>query len=200
MSRLKGIIINGEWLGNNVIASDRFNALCTIAPNVMQEFMHLINNVKPLESKVQINNFNYGSDNVINIEFSNKELYGVMSFLFANENQKPKLVDGYIKYYGQEEPVEEAEPPIEDTEPAVDEEISVTEEKPVTEDEIADLTDNFSDDFENKLVNVEEILSDTFAEKEIPENELSEDFVGVEDIISEKFTNDSDETADEVSE
>ena len=59
MRKLKGITINGEWLGDNVVINANFRAICNIAPFIMQEFAKLVNSINELDSAVAINNFHF---------------------------------------------------------------------------------------------------------------------------------------------
>ena len=100
MRKLKGITINGEWLGNNVIINGVFRAICEISPSVMQEFIKVINSIDKLEEAVKINKFSFPDNNSIEIEFSNKSLSGLADLYFYLDNGYPKLKDSRLVLNG----------------------------------------------------------------------------------------------------
>ena len=97
MGNVKGIILNGEWLGSNVVINEMFNVIYSISPVIMLEFIHIVNDIENLENAIQINNFNYNKKNVVDIEFSNKELNGLASLLFEMKDGKAKLLNSFLK-------------------------------------------------------------------------------------------------------
>ena len=96
MRKLKGITINGEWMGDNVAINGLFRAICTISPYVMQEFIRLINRIDTLDEAVHINKFSFPDNNTIEIEFSNNKLHGLANLIFRLQNGTPVLVDGKL--------------------------------------------------------------------------------------------------------
>ena len=101
MRRLKGITINGEWLGNNVVINGMFRAICAISPYVMQEFIRLINSIEKLDEAVKINKFSFPDNNTIEIEFSNNSLNGLADLYFCMDNGVPKLLDTKLRFKNQ---------------------------------------------------------------------------------------------------
>lgn len=102
MRKLKGITINGEWLGDNVVINANFRAICNIAPFVMQEFAKLVNSINELDSAVAINNFYFPDNNTVDIEFSNKEFEGRANLNFRLNAGVPELVDRKLTIYTDE--------------------------------------------------------------------------------------------------
>ena len=107
MRKLKGITINGEWLGDNVIINGLFRAICEISPNVMQEFIRIINSIDKLDEAVKINKFSFPDNNSIEIEFSNKSLNGLADLYFYLDNGIPKLRNSKLIFKNQEEKLKE---------------------------------------------------------------------------------------------
>ena len=102
MRKLKGITINGEWLGDNVVINANFRAICNIAPFIMQEFAKLVNSINELDSAVAINNFHFPDNNTVDIEFSNKEFEGRANLNFRLNAGVPELVDRKLTIYTDE--------------------------------------------------------------------------------------------------
>ncbi len=98
MRKLKGITINGEWLGDNVIINGLFRNICEISPLVMKEFIKIINSIDKLDEAVRINNFNFPDNNTIEIEFSNKSVSGLADLYFYLDNGVPKLSDSKLTF------------------------------------------------------------------------------------------------------
>ena len=185
MKHLKGIILNGVWLGNRVIINENFNTLCNLSCDLMQEFMYFINAIDNLENQVEINRYDLINKNIANIEFSNNELHGFTSFWINSLTQKPKLVDGYIKYNGFEENCEECNK---------QEEVDYNKNEEIIADNIANIEfereepiySSITNEFEN-FVDIEKIISDAIYEKNNEDStaniELNKNLVSVEDIL-----------------
>lgn len=99
MRKLKGITINGEWLGDNIVINVNFRAICSFAPFVVQEFAKIINSLNKLNSKVVINNFYFPDNNSINIEFFNNEFSGEILLCFKLTNGTPEICNKKIVIY-----------------------------------------------------------------------------------------------------
>lgn len=120
MKKLKGITINGEWLGDNVVINANFRAICNLAPFVMQEFAKLVNSIEKLESAVTINSFYFPDNNTVDIEFSNNNFSGLANLCFHLQNGLPELVNRSLTVYTDESKnTEESE--IKDAEEILDE-------------------------------------------------------------------------------
>ena len=102
MRKLKGITINGEWLGDNVVINANFRAICNLAPFVMQEFAKLVNSIEKLESAVTINSFYFPDNNTVDIEFSNNNFSGLANLCFHLQNGLPELVNRSLTVYTEE--------------------------------------------------------------------------------------------------
>lgn len=120
MRKLKGIIINGEWLGDNVVINANFRAICNLAPFVMQEFAKLVNSIDKLDSAVAINSFYFPDNNTVDIEFSNNNFSGLANLCFHLQHGLPELVNRSLTIYT-DEPKNTEETEIKDTEEILDE-------------------------------------------------------------------------------
>ena len=120
MKKLKGITINGEWLGDNIIINANFRAICNLAPFVMQEFAKLVNSIDKLDNAVAINNFYFPDNNTVDIEFSNSNFSGLANLCFHLQHGLPELVNRSLTIYTDESKnTEESE--IKDAEEILDE-------------------------------------------------------------------------------
>ena len=120
MKKLKGITINGEWLGDNIIINANFRAICNLAPFVMQEFAKLVNSIDKLDNAVAINNFYFPDNNTVDIEFSNSNFSGLANLCFHLQHGLPELVNRSLTIYTDESKnTEETE--IKDAEEILDE-------------------------------------------------------------------------------
>lgn len=108
MRKLKGITINGEWLGDKVLINANFRAICNLAPFVMQEFAKLVNSIDKLDSAVAINSFYFPDNNTIDIEFSNNSFSGLANLCFHLQHGLPELVNRSLTIYT-DNPEKEAE-------------------------------------------------------------------------------------------
>ena len=97
MQNTKGIILNGEWLGNNVVVNDMFNAICSVSPIAMQEFLHLVNDIDELDNAIIINDFSYNNKNLLDINFSNSDIRGIASLLFKMDGSRQRLLNCFFK-------------------------------------------------------------------------------------------------------
>ena len=120
MRNLKGITINGEWLGDNIIINANFRAICNLAPFVIQEFAKLVNSIDKLDNAVAINNFYFPDNNTVDIEFSNSNFSGLANLCFHLQHGLPELVNRSLTIYTDEQKnTEERE--IKDAEEILDE-------------------------------------------------------------------------------
>ena len=99
MKKLKGITINGEWLGDNIIINANFRAICNLAPFVMQEFAKLVNSIDKLDSAVAINSFYFPDNNTVDIEFSTNSFSGLANLCFHLQHGLPKLANRSLTIY-----------------------------------------------------------------------------------------------------
>ena len=67
MRKFKGIMINGEWLGDRVIINGVFRAICAISPKIMSEFVHLINKLDESLSQFTVTSFEFSNTDGINL-------------------------------------------------------------------------------------------------------------------------------------
>ena len=98
MKRQKGIIINGEWLGNNVCINGLFNVLCSIAPFAMQDFIHIINKIENLIEIVEIKKFSFPNQDSIEIEFANSQYSGLVGLYYHLYKGYPVLTDTKLEF------------------------------------------------------------------------------------------------------
>ena len=120
MRKLKGITINGEWLGDNIIINANFRTICNLAPFVIQEFAKLVNSIDKLDNAVAINNFYFPDNNTVDIEFSNSNFSGLANLCFHLQHGLPELVNRSLTIYTDEQKnTEETE--IKDAEEILDE-------------------------------------------------------------------------------
>ena len=103
MRKLKGITINGEWLGDNIIINANFRAICNLAPFVIQEFAKLVNSIDKLDNAVAINNFYFPDNNTVDIEFSNSNFSGLANLCFHLQHGLPELVNRSLTIYTDEQ-------------------------------------------------------------------------------------------------
>lgn len=107
MRKLKGIIINGEWLGENVVINGMFRTISSMAPFVMFEFVKLINQIDKLDEAVTIKKFNFLDNNSIEIEFTNSQIDGLADLYFHLHNGIPELTDKNLTFFAPNSPVKE---------------------------------------------------------------------------------------------
>ena len=110
MKKLKGITINGEWLGDNIKINANFRAICNLAPFVIQEFAKLINLIEKLDSAVAINSFYFPDNNTVDIKFSNNSISGLANLCFHLQDGFPELINRSLTIYtDKQENIEECE-------------------------------------------------------------------------------------------
>ena len=96
MRKLKGITINGEYLGNSVVVNGMFRAICTISPSIMRDFVLMLNKIDNNGEAVKINNFHCGYDS-IDIEFDSENSKGSANMSFKLEDGEPILTESTFK-------------------------------------------------------------------------------------------------------
>ena len=201
MRKLKGITINGEWMGDNVAINGLFRAICAISPYVMQEFIRLINKIDTLDEAVYINKFSFPNNNTIEIEVSNRKLHGLANLIFKLQNGTPVLVNGKLILPQKEEFVDAGNTvQVEKPKPQECSDVE-PEETPVIEP-LAEIEDN------KEACSISEIQEDNI-EQEIPEEfseEISqevkepaglEEEITTEDNLADFYEKDEEETQEE---
>ena len=181
MRKLKGITINGEWLGENVVVNGMFRAISSMAPFVMLEFVKLINQIDKLDEAVAIKKFNFLDNNSIEIEFTNSQIDGMADLYFRLHNGIPELTDKNLTFFAPNSPVEEVatkvigeeceeveetleELPTETVEVKQDNVISDAETSDETE--VAEIEDEIEASEENIEENSEDAIADLYEAKE----------------------------------
>lgn len=168
MRKLKGIIINGEWLGENVVINGMFRTISSMAPFVMLEFVKLINQIDKLDEAVTIKKFNFLDNNSIEIEFTNSQIDGLADLYFHLHNGIPELTDKNLTFFAPNSPVKEVISK-ENEEECIAEDVKEIIEKLPTTDKKQD--DVVYDAKISKEANVKEIKNETcISEEKIEEN------------------------------
>lgn len=168
MRKLKGIIINGEWLGENVVINGMFRTISSMAPFVMLEFVKLINQIDKLDEAVTIKKFNFLDNNSIEIEFTNSQIDGLADLYFHLHNGIPELTDKNLTFFAPNSPVKEVISK-ENEEECIAEDVKEIIEKFPTTDKKQD--DVVYDAEISKEANVKEIKNETcISEEKIEEN------------------------------
>ena len=181
MRKLKGIIINGEWLGENVVINGMFRTISSMAPFVMLEFVKLINQIDKLDEAVTIKKFNFLDNNSIEIEFTNSQMDGLADLYFHLHNGIPELTDKNLTFFAPNSPVKKVISK-ENEEECIAEDVKEIIEKLPTTDKKQD--DVVYDAEISKEANVKEIKNETcISEEKIEEN--SEDTIA--DLYEEKI-------------
>ena len=158
MRKLKGIIINGEWLGENVVINGMFRTISSMAPFVMLEFVKLINQIDKLDEAVTIKKFNFLDNNSIEIEFTNSQIDGLADLYFHLHNGIPELTDKNLTFFAPNSPVKEI----------ISKEKEVIEKLPTTDKKQDDV---IYDAEISKVADVKEIKNETcLSEEKIEEN------------------------------
>ena len=93
MRKLKGIIINGEYLGNKVAYNGLFNAIYNISPVIIAEFIKQVSDYGARYSPLRITGFDLPEDYRIIIRFENKKYRGYADLSFVVENYHLKVVN-----------------------------------------------------------------------------------------------------------
>lgn len=177
MRKLKGIIINGEYLGNKVAYNGLFRTICSISPIIMLEFIKLVSQYGTLYSPIEIKGFDLPEAYRIVIKFENKKKRGYVDMSFCVQNDKLILdkSDVYVEAINLKREIAEANvideisieeqelPLVEDFEPVIEE---------ATIEEIAEETNE--DLFPNEIS--EEIHS-----KPVVENEIDETIANIQE-------------------
>ena len=91
MRKFKGIMINGEWLGDRVIINGVFRAICAISPKIMSEFVHLINKLDESLSQFTVTSFEFSNTDGVKIYFSNDKFVGIADLAFCLKKNELKL-------------------------------------------------------------------------------------------------------------
>lgn len=204
MLKNKGIIINGQWLGNNVTTNELFNDLCSMAPFVMQDFIQYINEIEDLEEAVEIKKVDFPNNNTIEIEFSNSNYFGLVSLYYRLQDDKPKLIDKKISLSSSINKTEalhtqaEGECTEEREEQSNNEEISVStsNESSLIENQEAINDDSIKDDVQEMQENeLKEFQGDTSCNSETVETIIDNDLR--ETIATDKTTNTNNEVDNE---
>ena len=208
MRKLKGITINGEWLGENVVVNGMFRTISSMAPFVMLEFVKLINQIDKLDEAVAIKKFNFLDNNSIEIEFTNSQIDGMADLYFRLHNGIPELTDKNLTFFAPNSPVEEVatkvieeeceegeetleELPTETVEVKQDNVISDAETSDETE--VAEIEDEIEASEENIEENSEDAIADLYESKEeshveeteqAPAENMTETLAKTQDAIS----------------
>ena len=183
MRKLKGIIINGEWLGENVVVNGMFRTLSSMAPFVMFEFVKLINQIDKLEEAVAIKKFDFLDNNSIEIEFTNSQIDGIADLYFKLHNGMPELLNKSLRF-------------ADFTTTQTKEEVEVYEAVNIEEDvkeHISKENTQENAQEEASLDNNEEIINDAtdisekIEEIQTQEEQISENEEATEDVISDLY-------------
>ena len=176
MRKLKGIIINGEYLGNKVAYSGLFRAIYCISPVIIAEFIKLVSEYGTRYAPLRITGFDLPEDYRIVIRFANKKCRGYADLSFAVKNYMLELIDSDVQVMSlvpEKSAIDEVEEPLEEQDVQEDNTEEV-EEVVVEEPEIEE---------ETALEDVEDDLAADIIEDEILEEpEVTEE---QEDIIEE---------------
>lgn len=143
MRKLKGIIINGEYLGNKVAYSGLFRAIYCISPVIIAEFIKLVSEYGTRYAPLRITGFDLPEDHRIVIRFANKKCRGYADLSFAVKNYMLELIDSDVQVMSlvpEKSAIDEVEEPLEEQDVQEDsaEEIEeVAVEEPEIEEETA---------------------------------------------------------------
>lgn len=96
MRKIKGVMINGEWLGERVIINGVFRAICNISPIIMLEFVKLINKLDSVYAPFTISSFEFSDTDGILIKFKNNDYKGSVELFFALERKQLKLRSSFL--------------------------------------------------------------------------------------------------------
>lgn len=209
MRKLKGITINGEWLGENVVVNGMFRTISSMAPFVMLEFVKLINQIDKLDEAVAIKKFNFLDNNSIEIEFTNSQIDGMADLYFRLHNGIPELTDKNLTFFAPNSPVEEVATKVigeecEEVEETLEElpteTVEVKQDNVISDAETSDETEvaEFEDEIEaseekNIEENPEDAIADLYEAKEeshveeteqTPAENMTETLAKTQDAIS----------------
>ena len=203
MRKLKGIIINGEYLGNKVAYSGLFRAIYCISPVIIAEFIKLVSDYGTRYAPLRITGFDLPEDYRIVIRFANKKYRGYADLSFAVENFMLKLIDSDVqvipllpeKHIVEDvEAVEDSEIPIEETieesgETQIEESESAVEE---VQPEIIEEPEEIKEPIEDIQENTEQPEPETVAVV-VPMPETAEEEEPVEEVAEENIEETSEE-------
>ena len=97
MKKLKGIMIDGEWLGDNVVINGTFRAICNISPIIVLEFVKLVNKLESKNAQYAITSFNFSDSDGIHICFENSKFKGFADLSFVLKNSELFLKTSYLE-------------------------------------------------------------------------------------------------------
>ena len=166
MRKLKGIIINGEYLGNKVAYNGLFRTICNISPIIMLEFIKLVSQYGTLYSPIEIKGFDLPEAYRIIIKFENKKYRGYADLSFVIQNGKLILSESDVC-------VESIMPTRKNIEPEPVQEIVLEESEPVVE-EIEPI--------------IEEPLIEDMVEEPVEQEPIIEEVIepAIEEVVEEK--------------
>lgn len=167
MRKLKGIIINGEYLGNKVAYNGLFRTICNISPIIMLEFIKLVSQYGTLYSPIEIKGFDLPEAYRIIIKFENKKYRGYADLSFVIQNGKLILSESDVC-------VESIMPTRKNIEPEPVQEIVLEESDPVVEEEIEPI--------------IEEPLIEDMVEEPVEQEPIIEEVIepAIEEVVEEK--------------
>lgn len=167
MRKLKGIIINGEYLGNKVAYNGLFRTICNISPIIMLEFIKLVSQYGTLYSPIEIKGFDLPEAYRIIIKFENKKYRGYADLSFVIQNGKLILSESDVC-------VESIMPTRKNIEPEPVQEIVLEESEPVVEEEIEPI--------------IEEPLIEDMVEEPVEQEPIIEEVIepAIEEVVEEK--------------
>ena len=182
MRTLKGIMINGEWLGAKVLINSLFRTICNISPLIMQEFIKLINDIERLDEVVTIENFSFSSNkNSINIDFKNQKMKGLATLSFKKENGILFLNDKFVEIFDENKGVEQNNvqmDKISESHSYIKNEEDVSFDKQKKEENLPEeFVENFEIAEENSDLSIDKINDDEMLEE-------NEDVVNAESITT----------------
>ena len=167
MRKLKGIIINGEYLGNKVAYNGLFRTICNISPIIMLEFIKLVSQYGTLYSPIEIKGFDLPEAYRIIIKFENKKYRGYADLSFVIQNGKLILSESDVC-------VESIMPTRKNIEPEPVQEIVLEESELVVEEEIEPI--------------IEEPLIEDMVEEPVEQEPIIEEVIepAIEEVVEEK--------------
>ena len=96
MGKIKGLIINGEWLGNNLIVTPALQELNNISQVIVKEFIIKINEFNK-EEEYQIVSYSFVSSDTILINFDSTNYVGAVEMQFAKQGATIVLIDSKVR-------------------------------------------------------------------------------------------------------
>ena len=96
MTKLKGIMINGEWLGERVIVNNCFRSICAISPIIMLEAVKLINKIDYKRDVFEIRGFEFLTTDTIQIWFEGKKIKGIIDLTFGIKDAELFLKSSFL--------------------------------------------------------------------------------------------------------